>query len=522
MKKFTSLVALGLSASLIFSACGSNTSSDQPTDTTPTEDVSDTSSESDTTSEENESFIAIQPVITTHTYSKTTNDGATCLFSASTDTISLDEESAQYYPELNDGLVAYSDTLLNTFQTNAESNSEYAISDYASGFLEDGMYYEDESKIKVERADEQVFSISESNTAYLGGAHGSYGLSGVTFDTKTGKQIELTDVFTNMTELIHVIEDTLMKEYPNTQFFNLSETMLSYLNDSETYQLCWFMTSEGVEFVFNPYELASYADGMQTIMISFNDHPELFTGNYTASEDAFVTNLEASYDTATNYIDLDRDGISEVISIQENYDEDMYATATFTFNGSSYTIDEYYYDMDAKLVHTKDGKNYIYAFLKEENAYTSLNVMEVSEKGISFSGSMNGAEPSEYFDSDDSEGTTYTTYSFVSPNGFTLATRLDSLSTYDGIKNYTVGDDGMPTSNTDFYTIRNGLTLTAKTDFGGKEVNIETNELGSDTIITNGTKLTFYRTNGTDTVIFQREDGTYVGVTFELNSNYEP
>ncbi|MCR5101569.1 MAG: hypothetical protein K6B41_09460, partial [Butyrivibrio sp.] len=46
--------------------------------------------------------------------------------------------------------------------------------------------------------------------------------------------------------------------------------------------------------------------------------------------------------------------------------------------------------------------------------------------------------------------------------------------------------------------------------------------LGSDTIITNGTKLTFYRTNGTDTVIFQREDGTYVGVTFELNSNYEP
>ncbi|MCR4674791.1 MAG: RsiV family protein [Lachnospiraceae bacterium] len=517
MKKFTPLLALCLSGTLIFSGCSLNKTSDKAEDNTSTEesttDTTDTSSSQDS-SEEN-GFTAIQPVITTNTISQMKDDGVSYLMHAQKDTICLDDESAQYYPDLNDALVTYSESALTIFNDNYENSLTYALSDYAEGYMDDGMYYEDTNTIHMERVDDQVFSFTENSSSFLGGAHGTYGTVGVTFDTQTGKQLELSDVFNTTEDVVSVLQTLLEENYPDTQFFDLAGTMQSYITDPDVYHLCWYMTSEGVTFVFNPYELASYADGMQTVQVTFNEHPELFKEDYSASTGAFVTNIGEDMITGTTLVDIDRDGTSEIITVKENYDEDMYASAEFTCGDNSYTLDEYYNSMEAKLVHTEDGRNYIYAFLHEDNDYTFLNVLELSDDGINLVGNMEANEPTDFSNYDDSSNPSWKSYPFVACQGFIFSTRLDALSTYSGTKTYTVSDDGMPTSASEFYNIIGGSTLTAKKDFSAYEADYSTNELGNECTITSGEKLTFFRTNGTDTVIFEKEDGTYVGVKYD-------
>ena len=515
MKKLTFGMALGLSAALIFSACSQKPSSnnnDSPSNTDTTETVSNTSGE-------DEGFIAIQPVITSHSFSEMKEDGSSYLIDARLDTIALDEESAQYYSALDDGLRAYSDTRLSAFQENYSSNLENAKSDFEDGLLGE-MYYEDESSITIQRVDEQVFSFSENLSSFTGGAHGNYGTTGTTFDTQTGKELDISDVVTSTKDLIPVLKERLKTDYPDTAFFDLDETLQAYIDEPETYQFCWYMTSEGITFVFNPYELASYADGSQTVDLSFYDYPDLFTDTYKASTGAFVTELSFWADRSDTDIDLDRDGTSETIHLSAETDEYMYSSATFSYNDHSYKLEEYFNNMDAKLVHTKDGKNYIYAFLHEDNDYTVLKVMEITDDAITCSGDMQGAEPYEYLGSDENDNPSWNTYPFVSPNGFILSTRLDSLSTYDGVKNYTVGDNGVPVASDDYYRVMSGITLTAKKDFETQEVDYSTNELGNTSTVSAGEKLTFFRTNGKDTVIFQKEDGTYVGIKYEIDDDF--
>ena len=45
--------------------------------------------------------------------------------------------------------------------------------------------------------DERVISLIERNSEYTGGAHGSWGSSGITFDAENGEILELSDLLTD-------------------------------------------------------------------------------------------------------------------------------------------------------------------------------------------------------------------------------------------------------------------------------------------------------------------------------------
>ena len=80
---------------------------------------------------------------------------------------------------------------------------------------------------------------------------------------------------------------------------------------------------------------------------------------------------------------------------------------------------------------------------------------------------------------------------------------------------------GLPDWLTASTTTGNGaatITLTAKADITGKSVDIAKNELKDDLTIKKGDKITIYRTNGKDTVIFKTADGSYVGLKFEAEN----
>ncbi|MCR5396979.1 MAG: RsiV family protein [Lachnospiraceae bacterium] len=511
MKKFKLAITLALCFGLCICGCKKTDTTGESDSNTQTEETTETTEE-----ETSEGFIAIQPIITKNTCSKTKDDGVEFLVESSYDTISLDEESAQYYSALDSALNSLSDTMLASQKDNFESNVEYATTDYEEGYLDDGMYYNDDSSLSVERADESVFSISQSTDTFTGGAHGSYGTTGYTFDTQTGKQLELSDIFTSVDDIIPVLKNSLETNYPDVEFFDLDQTLQSYIDDPDTYQFSWYMNAKGVMFIFNPYELASYAEGSQNVLISFAEHEELFTGDYTAATGAYVLNLYSGNDY---YIDLNGDNTQEHLSITENYEDSMCSSATIVYDDASYDLEAYFYTTDIKAIHTKDDKIYLFIFLHGDNDFTSLDVVSLNDGKIQKVGGLNVAEPSLYVESEDEEDGIWQYYPLVSPTGFILSSHLDAISTYDGIKTYTLDSDGMPVSDSDYYFIRNGRTLTVKKDFQGFEVDINTNELKKESTISAGEKLTFYRTNGTDTVIFEKEDGTFVGVQFEIDDD---
>ena len=89
------------------------------------------------------------------------------------------------------------------------------------------------------------------------------------------------------------------------------------------------------------------------------------------------------------------------------------------------------------------------------------------------------------------------------------------MSTYTISKNYKINDKGIPESSDEFGTAMDVITLTVKEDIKGKNVDIEKNELKDDVTIKKGEKITIYRTNGKDTVIFKTENGSYIALKYE-------
>lgn len=109
---------------------------------------------------------------------------------------------------------------------------------------------------------------------------------------------------------------------------------------------------------------------------------------------------------------------------------------------------------------------------------------------------------------------------FISDSdSFLLYERIFVLGTYTGYKTYSVGDDGMPVTDSNLYEIVNRLTdrevgLTTK-----KNLNVQLHMSGSDetveTIIRKGTVLYPKRTDGENVMEMETEDGRICDLSIE-------
>ena len=138
--------------------------------------------------------------------------------------------------------------------------------------------FEDNRDIYVRRADSLVVSLLEFGSSYMGGAHGMYGFTGKTFDTYTGKEMQLTDVFTSPTAMTNAIKQQLMFDYPKASFQGNNGASMREMVDqlAKEGHLFWTMDPRGVTFYFNPYILGSYAEGVFTTTLLYSERPDIF------------------------------------------------------------------------------------------------------------------------------------------------------------------------------------------------------------------------------------------------------
>lgn len=131
----------------------------------------------------------------------------------------------------------------------------------------------DESRdIQVIANTPRVFSLSMEMEGYSGGAHPNTRTDYRSYDPKTGKRYELGEWFKKgyETPLQALGEKAFRKARHLSAEVDLNDAGFTFdqgfqLNDN------YAATPEGLVFYFNPYEIASYADGPTELVIPYSD-----------------------------------------------------------------------------------------------------------------------------------------------------------------------------------------------------------------------------------------------------------
>ena len=421
-------------------------------------------------------------------------------------TLALDTEDARRYPAL-------ADSLRKLNEESAEWGASFMTDNlpYAQELLHDrneffyGLTYSDE--YTVQRADEVILSIRGEQSDYTGGVHPNYGVYGLNLNPKTGKRVQLSEILTTTEGLPDILADKILAKYPDEPFPSLQEMLADYREEDYS----WTVNYQGLTFYFSPYEIASYAAGLLTVTIWFDEAPELFREEYlNAPETGYAMALPIGYPVE---LDLDpADNVRDEISITFLTDEYDIMRPTLICNDVRLYDEEYYcYQMWPYLVRTQ-GKNYIYLEGTMENDYRTLNIYALNSGEIRLVGRIEGSGfHSVWYENEGQWGTSRTEV-FTAPGHFVLDTRLDMLGTMTGTNLYHVNAaDGMPVKEQPFYTLpedRSPLTTLVSL-----EVNILP-DLTPETLEP-GTQLWFLRTDGRDYVDMLLADGRECRVTVE-------
>ena len=459
----------------------------------------------------------VRPVYKLQSHSRMEEKDLTLIASGSYDTVRLTEETAMNYIYLNKAIETENDLIAEKYEKSfaeVKEAAENAIAEQRDD-TEEFPVGNMEGKIVPVRCDESVLSFYEvSSVYYPGAAHGSVGYSGYNYKPENGAQITLADVFTDLAALKPVVAKYLRAQADGSPIEDAEDALQFYFDEGNMDALTWVIDQDGVTFLFAPSDIAPYAMGTLEAKIYFDREPSLFTGNYGPSKEGYVKPL-SPYTEMT--VDLDGDGTDEKLSVTGTYEEGneiyAYSGIQVCVGDQVCTTELYCFSMQPSFVHIEDGRNYVYVVTGTDNDYPELSVFAIKDNVPSFVGKMDGtgyasAFYSAYVDGKYSlEQSVNERYPMIDPSKFALGTRMQLMSTYSGRRFYKVGEDGMPAPLTDLYEIDADITLTTLVPVKAEVVDILTEEpTGEEKEIPVGTKLNFWRTNGTDTVDFRTDD----------------
>ena len=467
----------------------------------------------------------VRPLFKLQSHSRMEEKDDTVIASGSYDTVSLTEETIIENFYLNQAIGVENSMIEEKYEKTFSEIKEAAENAMAEqredseGFPAGNM----EGTIIPVRCDQEVLSFYDMTSLYYpGAAHGSVGYSGYNFKTATGEKITLADVFKDPASLKPVVAKYLRAQADGSPIED-AEDALQYYFDEGMDDLAWVIDQDGVTFLFAPSDIAPYAMGTLEAKISFDGEPSLFTGNYGPSGDGYARTMSPFTEMR---VDLDGDGSDEKLSVNGMYEEgneiNAYSGIQVSVGDQVCTAEQYCYSMQPCFVHTKDGRNYVYVVTGTDNDYPELTVFAIKDNIPSLVGKMDGTGYASafypaYLDGEYSpDQSVYERYPLIDPSKFALGTRMQLMSTYSGRRFYEVGEDGLPAPLSDYYEIDADITLTSLVPLTAETVDLKTEEAtGEEKEIPAGTKLNFWRTNGTD-LVDMRTDDMEVGEAFRF------
>jgi len=143
------------------------------------------------------------------------------------------------------------------------------------------------SKVSIPRADSVVTSIVIMNSSFSGGAHGMASVDTYSFDSQTGNELKVDDVFKDTSKLPKMIKDSIDSSV------DLSADEDYFRNAIKNDEIEFIIDNAGLTFFFNPTDVAPYADGIVTASIPFFNNEDMFVKKFTNTMPSYAAHIVA-------------------------------------------------------------------------------------------------------------------------------------------------------------------------------------------------------------------------------------
>lgn len=116
----------------------------------------------------------------------------------------------------------------------------------------------------------RTLTVSVNRYTYAGGVHPNSNLGLYVFDRETGRALSLTDLVSDTTALLNVVERTFRRQQELLPSTNLKEAGF-FLRDGRFFLPTSIgMSRTGMVFYYNQYEIASYAYGPIEVTVPYD------------------------------------------------------------------------------------------------------------------------------------------------------------------------------------------------------------------------------------------------------------
>lgn len=127
--------------------------------------------------------------------------------------------------------------------------------------------YTNETRLSVLYNDNNWLVAECFFATYTGGAHGNYGASYVNMDLAAQKLWPLNEIVADTNSLLAPLNDAALLYFQLKPGEEVGSRMLV---EQVPVTTNFFLSGRGITFVYNPYEIASYADGQVALFIPYS------------------------------------------------------------------------------------------------------------------------------------------------------------------------------------------------------------------------------------------------------------
>lgn len=124
---------------------------------------------------------------------------------------------------------------------------------------------------KVLHRDSAVVSVAIDTYSYMGGAHPNYWTSFKNFVPSTGTPLSIDDIALDRRKLTALAEQAFRREKQLRPNQDLDKAGYWFGNNRFGLPDNFAFTEKGLVFVYNPYEIASYAEGPTELLLPYAD-----------------------------------------------------------------------------------------------------------------------------------------------------------------------------------------------------------------------------------------------------------
>lgn len=368
------------------------------------------------------------------------------------------------------------------------SFEEQAIATNAQG-QKDFYGYTLYQSVNIARVDDAVISLLDDTSQYHGGEHGDFYREGVNFDSKTGKRLGLSDLFTEYENFIEDAKERIIYElkdrYENELASDYEATVRALWQDGAEPQ--WYLDASGIVIVLQEYSVGDYAIGTPEICFPYSEYKAYIKEGYLPTDGDGVAIFQANQEV---YFNLPGKGQDESLMLLWEEGEDGISYSSLWLGQSELKLEEYLILGKTYLV-KYNGE--IYCMLEVDCAsddyetYIYRLTNGIIEKVDTIGSSIDGGN--------------------INAQEAKMESWIYFLGTYGGVKTYQFDENGkFVTNDTEYVLERNQYVLTTKAEL---PVLIDGEEL--ECILLPGSHIILTATDGETYVKFMIQETGQMG-----------